>query len=311
MKNIVILGQTATGKTKLGIFLLPLLIKLPGITGIQIVSADSKQVYQGQDIVTGKDKPAKLPPNVRLWGIDATTPDKPWSVSHFAKLVKRVVSKYSSPSQLLLIVGGTGLYIQSLFNPPASMNSPILNTLRRNLDKLLLTQLQKKLESIDPQRFKSLNHSDRHNPRRLVRAIEIASLPTPTPPPRTLDPEQTLFIGIKVPGEILASNIERRVRQRLKNGAVEETKKLMSSYATHWHVQASSAIGYPEIQLYLSGKINKAELEKLWILHELQYAKRQMVWFNKQPNITWFDATSPNLLTDITQKIKTWYTANS
>jgi tRNA dimethylallyltransferase len=181
MQTLFIVGPTSTGKTDLCVSLVPSLLSLPGVSGVDILSADSKHVYIGEDIVTGKDTSALLtqcdqyPDRVSLFGIDMVKPDEAWSVSHFLKLATEVADHAAAQHRLLIIVGGTALYLHSLLNPPATAVVPRNESLRVEIESLSTSELQTRLQTLDAQKYAQMNHSDQLNPRRLVRAIEVAT----------------------------------------------------------------------------------------------------------------------------------------
>src|SRR3989344_4678270 len=166
MKLLIICGPTATGKTKLAANLSK---KFSG----KIISADSRQVYKGMDIVTGKDRPKE----VSIWGYDIIRPNEEFSVAHFVNLAGKEITRVDKQGKLPIIVGGTGFWLKSLLNPPATINIIPDWQLREKLEKFSATELLERLKKIDPKRAASMNQSDRNNPRRLMRAIEVAFHP--------------------------------------------------------------------------------------------------------------------------------------
>ncbi|MDZ7586852.1 MAG: isopentenyl transferase family protein, partial [Patescibacteria group bacterium] len=154
-KILIICGPTATGKTKLAVTLAK---KFSG----EIISADSRQIYQGMDIVTGKDLPAAKQAGITIYGYDLIKPDEEFSVAHFVKYAHDLINQIRFP----IIVGGTGLYLNSLINPPPTLTIPPNWQLRKKLEKKSAVQLQKALMKINPIRFNQMNHSDQLNPRR-------------------------------------------------------------------------------------------------------------------------------------------------
>src|SRR5258708_480660 len=140
MKTIFILGATATGKTDLALSLVPVLRTFSGVKGVDILSADSKQVYLGQDIVTGKDK--NIFGTVHISGIDTVRPDEEWSVSQFIIYGRRVLQEAEQNHRLVIVVGGTGLYLSSLLSPPATAHIPRDPELRSRIEILSVKELQ-------------------------------------------------------------------------------------------------------------------------------------------------------------------------
>lgn len=271
---ICIVGSTATGKTNKAIEM------ARDNRGI-IISADSRQVYRGMDIVPGKDHPK----NIKIYGIDLVGPADSCSVSLWYDAVVPYIQNVSTDTPIIL-VGGTGLYVNAITHGIATMSVPINHKLRRELSYLDTSQLQAKLISHDKPKFDSMNHSDALNPRRLMRAIEVA-ISKDSPLKSAIPKMDIKMIGLKYK-EInhQKEQIKKRVIARLVAGAVEETRDLLSKYDSS--LQSFSAIGYRSIKEYLDGKLSKNELIEKWVTDEMQYVKRQMTWFRKQ-SVIWYD----------------------
>jgi tRNA dimethylallyltransferase len=161
-KVLIICGPTATGKTTLAARLAK---KFKG----ELISADSRQVYKGMDIVTGKDKPQ----GVIIHGLDLVKPDQEFSAAHFVKVASTLINQISKRKKLAIIVGGTGLYLDSLINPPQTLTIKPNWSLRKKLEQKSIHYLQQQLKKLNPSKWRQMNHSDRLNPRRLIRAIEV------------------------------------------------------------------------------------------------------------------------------------------
>lgn len=271
---ICVVGSTATGKTKKA-------IELASLNPSILISADSRQVYKGMDIVPGKDHPINVP----MYGIDLVNPNEPCSVSVWYDAVKPHIDEAISKNIQVIVVGGTGLYVKAITDGIETMSVPINQDLRRELETLSLIELQTKLMSVDSAKFKSMNHSDQLNPRRLVRAIEIASS-SMVPVKSNIIDSNPKILGLRYADENLQkSQIHSRVLSRLDLGAVEETKILLNKYSED--VQSMSAIGYKRIIKYLSGEFTKDQMIEGWVNDEMAYVKRQMTWFRKVKSIQW------------------------
>ncbi len=276
-KLLCIVGPTATGKTKKA---LALLAKQPSI----LVSADSRQLYRGMSVVTGKDHPK----NIKIYGIDIVNPDQPCSVSVWYDTVMPPIRQAWVEGKLPIIVGGTGLYVRALTHGIATIAVPIDQPLRDELSVLSLTKLQDRLKSLDTFKFESMNHSDQNNPRRLIRAIEIYKDPFFVKPRTGRNLPQTEIIGLKYSDlRVQREKITQRVLARLEQGAISETEKLLAKYPPS--LQSMSAIGYRSIIQYLEGKLTKDQMIDSWVADELSYAKRQLTWFRPTKNIKWYD----------------------
>lgn len=290
-----IVGQTATGKTDLAIHLSP---HIPSV----LISADSRQVYKGMDIGTGKDIPSN---GVVMHLQNEVFPNEEWSVSHFVHAAEPLITNAWDAKKLPIIIGGTGMYCDALLGKYESIHIHQNPSLRKELEQLTTPQLQTKLQLMKPERFNHMNNSDRNNPRRLVRAIEVAS-EVSTPLPAIVRERNVCWIGLTLPLEILEKRIEDRVKNRLAHGMIEETSALIEKYSD-WTKPAFSATGYQEVRAFIEKKISKEQCIKNWTLHELQYAKRQLTWFKKNPKIQWFDALDHELHNKVENIVQSWY----
>jgi tRNA dimethylallyltransferase len=272
---LCIVGQTGTGKTAKA-------IEISALTPNILVSADSRQVYRDMDIVTGKDHPTKI----NIAGVDICEPNEPCSVAVWYEAVLPVIEKAWQEEKLVIVVGGTGLYLRALTEGIPTMQVPMNESLRKNLSTLSITELQEKLWELSPEKFSEMNHSDQDNPRRLVRAIEIAMY-NPVNLQRTISGHHSTIIGLKYADTAnYKSAVKERVISRLKEGAIAETKKLLTLYGKN--LPSMSAIGYRSIIAYLEGNYSEEEMIEHWVTDELAYAKRQMTWFTKVPKIKWY-----------------------
>lgn len=274
-KLLCIVGATATGKTQKAI---EESLKVPSI----IVSSDSRQVYRGMDIVTGKDHPK----GIAIYGIDIVNPDEPCSVAVWYDSVMPHITKAWKEGKQVIVVGGTGLYVEAITGSIETMQVGINDALRTELSALSLAQLQKRLIQLNKAKFESLNHSDQNNPRRLIRAIEVYKDPSFVKRRTDLKPSECKMIGFKYLDDTNHRNkITERVIQRIEGGAIQETQQLLKKYIPT--LQSMSAIGYKHIIAYLQGGTKEALIES-WVSAEMQYAKRQLTWFKKK-NIIWYD----------------------
>lgn len=280
----VICGSTSTGKSD---YVMSLAQKSqPAL----IISADSRQFYKDIPIISGQDSIENLPAGVTLVGQGFLDSDKPFSISQFQKYFYEQVQKF--PEHNIFVVGGSGLYLKAISQNIETATVPQNESLRHRLDKLPLGELQGELKKINLAKFNLLNNSDVNNPRRLVRAIEIAlySQGTHIFPDLTQNPETIKFswIGLKTNSDLLKQKIKQRTQQRLKKGAIEETKNLLKKYP-NLSLPIYTTLGISEIIDFLNNKITSEELLEKWTNADLNYAKRQMVWFKKQPQIVWYD----------------------
>jgi len=167
IKVLVVSGPTATGKTAFG---LELAKELNG----EIVSADSRQVYIGNDLETGKDLDLINKSGIKVWLINELNPGEEFSVSNWRKLANLAIEDILSRGKLPIVVGGSGLYIRALTENLLSVDIPRDMVLRKELKLKSASELFDYLKSVNSAKAKSMNNSDRKNPRRLIRAIEIS-----------------------------------------------------------------------------------------------------------------------------------------
>lgn len=279
----IITGQTATGKTKLA---LELAIKHNG----ELINFDSRQIYKYLDIITGKDSSIIYDQGSKIWLYDVVNPNQYFSSFDFVMKITSVIEDIKKRGKIPILVGGTYLYLKNFLYGIGDNGSPPNFKLREKLNNKSVVKLQKKLISLNRQVFENLNHSDQLNPRRLIRKIEIETdIKTlgPTTKKITKIPLKFKIIGLKYKDKSkLREAITRRVEDRLKNGAIEEVKKLlMMGYKEN--DPGLKTIGYQQIIKYLSKEFTKEKAVEDWINKEVQYAKRQLTFMKKDKNIVW------------------------
>ena len=274
METIYIVGTTGSGKTKLA-------LRLAELRESVIISADSRQVYKGMDIVTGKDHPR----SIKIHGIDLVGPSDECSVSVWYEHVAPVIKNAHDAGHQVIVVGGTGFYVRALTHGIETMSVPINPELRSQLETLGVSELQVMLKRQDPDRFARFNHSDQNNPRRLIRAIEVAKSSVNVSPNNTINTQPMIALHYE-DLNMQEQVIRERVLARLANGAVLETQELLKSVDVN--APSMSALGYCELTKYLRGEINEEQLVDEWVRAELKYAKRQLTYFRKQ-NVAWHD----------------------
>lgn len=278
-KIIVILGPTASGKSALG-------VKLAKKINGEIISADSRQVYKGLNIGSGKITKKEMR-GVPHHCLDIVSPKKIFTVSDFKKHAEKAIEKILAKNKIPIIVGGTGLYIQAVVDNLVLPEIKPDWKLRKNLEKKTTEEMFEMLKKLDSVRAKNI---DAKNPRRLIRAIEIAkalgSVPAFTRYGLPVTGYYFHQIGIKLPDKILKKNIEKRIKKMLKDGLVAETKKLKNS-GLSWKRIYELGFEYKYPALFLRGEINKNEMLQKMLTENWQYAKRQMTWFKRDKKIKW------------------------
>lgn len=315
MKQIlVICGPTATGKTSTAFLMAK---KFNG----EIVSADSRQVYRHMNIGTGKEWDHSLV----IWGYDLIDPQENFSVFDYFKLMKDAIIDIWSRNKLPIIVGGTGLYIKSLIDGIATVDIPKNINLRISLENMKTDELYDKLAILDGSRAAKLNSSDKRNPRRLIRAIEIAMWNTENGKSRLLVEKRneildknvsTLFIGLSASVDILSDRIYKRVERRMNEGFIDEVENLLK-IGVSWKHQSMNALGYKDAEAFFKKGTTYEDFINLWGNHELQYAKRQMTWFKKETHhngkkrINWFDISDNKYINKVDILVKKWYSSSN
>ncbi|MBX4200726.1 tRNA (adenosine(37)-N6)-dimethylallyltransferase MiaA [Candidatus Parcubacteria bacterium] len=274
-KLVVILGQTASGKTDLSI---KLARKFKG----EIISADSRQVYKGLDIGTGKITKKEMQ-GIPHHALDIASPKKRVSVAQYQKMAIKAAKDIQKSGRLPFLVGGTGFYIQSVVDgiiiPEVKPNWK----LRKELERKTTEELFLILKESDPLRAETI---DQKNPTRLIRAIEIV---TATKKPIGLlqkNPQfEVLQLGIKKSPEELKRLIKKRLDKRMK-GMIAEVKKLQRS-GLSWKRLEELGLEYRFTAKYLQGKISQSEMIASIQKESEHFAKRQMTWFKREKRIRW------------------------
>lgn len=294
---LVICGPTSTGKTKLA-------LKLAHEKNGELVSADSRQIYKYLDIGTGKDLPQNssfilqserlkikdqnyavgyyIVKNIPLWLYDIISPNQQFSSSEYARIARVVIRDIWSRDKLPIVVGGTGFYIQTLIDGVDTEGIPPSEELRKQLNNETLGHLQILLKRKNPERWKNMNNSDRNNPRRLVRAIEVSQLQ-----PQTIGgygrktiTSKITYIGLDLSTNDLLLNISNRVEKRIQQGLLSEIESILKMGYT-WSSPGLNSIGYQQWKPYFEKRASMDEVIKTWKQQEYNYAKRQRTWFNK------------------------------
>lgn len=295
---LCIVGPTGVGKTDLAIEIAQ---KFNG----ELISADSRQIYIGMDIATGKEveqgnwqklrnRKSLVINGIPIFGLDLINPDRDFSAIEWLQAIYPVIQEIIANGKRPIIVGGTGFYLKALRGEIETLRDKQNATLRNELNLKTLVELQQQLVSIDEGKWKSLNASDKQNPRRLVRAIEKAlhqDVHTPNNPALLLPKSYQLhLLGLTMNRADLYRKIDRRIEQMFASGIIEETKILLKQY--NRNTPALTGIGYAEIIAYLDGELTLEQaIQKVkWRNHA--YVRRQYTWFRKQ-NVHWADIGQP------------------
>lgn len=287
-KLLVLVGPTAVGKTRLS-------LEIAHRFGCEIISGDSMQVYRGMDIGTAKatlEEQRSVPHHL----IDIREPDEPFSVSDFHELAKQTILEIDGRGRLPFIVGGTGLYIESVcyeyeFSECGS-DEEFREQQSRYAEQFGREALHRKLAEKDPESAERLHPNDQ---RRIIRALEVFHLTGETLSAQLArqhkaSPYQLCIVGLTMDRGLLYKRVEERIDQMLEQGLVEEVKRLLEKGFDRSLI-SMQGLGYKEIIGYLQGETALDEAITLLKRDTRRFAKRQMSWFRHMKEIEWMDVT--------------------
>lgn len=278
-KLIVILGPTATGKSDLA-------VRLAKKFGGEVVSADSRQVYKGLNLGTGKITKREMR-RVRHHLLDVTSPSHVFSAADYKKHAGRALTTIIKDEKLPIIAGGTGFYIDTLVHDASLPSVPANKELRKRLSTKTAAQLFALLKKRDPRRAGEI---DPKNPHRLIRALEIIEALGRVPSrknKKTVGKYDVLFIGLNFPADELKRRIRERVIVRMKKGMVAEARRLHAKGLSYRRMR-ELGLEYRHLANLLETKTTKQEFIDQLSSAIWHYAKRQMTWFKRNKDIHWF-----------------------
>ncbi|MEX0933522.1 MAG: tRNA (adenosine(37)-N6)-dimethylallyltransferase MiaA [Candidatus Paceibacterota bacterium] len=286
-KILVILGPTAIGKSDLAV---ELALRFDG----EIISADSRQVYRGLDIGTGKitDEEMKGVPHHLL---DVADPSTRYAVTDWKEQALKKIENVLEREKLPIICGGTGLYIQSVVDNTSFPEVKPNETLRNDLKLKTTEELFQKIEKLDPKRAKTI---DRNNSRRLIRAIEIATEIGYVPDVKAEPLFSSLQIGLTLPREKIKERIHTRLYRRLESGLIEEVQKLHDS-GLSFERMIELGLEYKYVSLFLQKELTRREMETKLETEIYRYAKRQETWFKRDPRIHWLNPSNQEKIVEL------------
>lgn len=296
MQNLVaILGTNASGKSDLG-------IRLAHHFGGEIVSADSRQVYRGLDLGTGKITAAQAA-TVKHHLIDVAEVSEYYSLAQYQRAAYSAIDSIAAAGKLPLLVGGSGLYISAVVEGYQLVDVPPNDALRAELEALPLAQLVERLEKSDAA---AASRIDKNNPRRLIRAIEIAEAGGTNAAARQNLPQyRCLQLGLTWPRPILEERIEKRLRERLAHGMIEEVAGLRSQGVSDLRLE-KLGLEYRYIARYLRGELKSLDDLRLQLgIAIRQFAKDQLTWFKRDPRILWLDPAG-DYFQEACNRIRNW-----
>lgn len=275
-KLVAIIGPTASGKSDLAVRLAK---KFNG----EIVSADSRQVYKGMDIGSGKIT-AKETAGIPHHLLSVASPRANFSAGLFQKKARLAIAEIQKKGKLPILAGGTGFFIDAILLGSVLPAVKPDWTLRKKLSAKTTGELFKMIEKRDPATAARI---DRHNPRRLVRALEVILTSKKPIPKISYSPlPRVLIIGLSLPQKRLEKSIAARLKTRLAKGMVAETRRLKASGLSYKRLE-SFGLEYRYTALYLQKKIARREMIDSIQKESVKYAKRQMAWFKKYRNARW------------------------
>ncbi|MEW5806767.1 MAG: tRNA (adenosine(37)-N6)-dimethylallyltransferase MiaA [Acidobacteriota bacterium] len=310
---IIIVGPTASGKSRLALFLAQRL-------NAEIISVDSIQVYRRLNIGTAKPDINVLK-QIPHHMIDVAEPGDDFSLGHFVRSAERIIQEIWKRRKLPLLVGGTGLYLRGLlkgiFEAPAR-DEEIRKSLRMLAEEKGIEHLHSLLHEVDPASARRISG---HDSQRIIRALELHRKTKKTMSELIQeksfgqDRYASVKVGVNTKRARLYRNIEERVEEFYKNGLVEEVRSLLES-GVDPECKAFNAVGYRETVSYLRGEIDRDKMIALVKRNTKRFAKRQMTWFRKEENIQWFfyendvSETSAEILDFIKGKLRNKYLQN-
>lgn len=296
-KIIVIAGPTASGKSAAA-------IKLAQKLGGEIISADSRQIFRGMDVGTGKvtrepatndlqqttnSKKYYVSEGIVHHLLDVVDPMEDFNVSHFKEVAEEKIVEILKRGKLPIICGGTGFWIQAVVNDVVLPKVAPNEKLRKELDKEGAAELFSRLRKIDPVRAGAI---DSKNKFRLIRALEICAAIGKVPAVAASAQETTnpkydfLQIGIDVPREILNEKIRRRLDERFAEGMIKEVQNLHKR-GVSWQWLENTGLEYRWIARFLQNEVSEKEMKEKLYFDIIHYAKRQMTWLRRDKRIVW------------------------
>lgn len=292
---LVILGPTASGKTKIG-------VKVARALGGEIISADSRQVYRGMDIGTGKD--LEEYGTIPYYLIDIVDPGYEFNVFEFQRFFLEAFIAIQSHGRIPILVGGTGMYLDAVLRGYRLQEVPENPQLRKELAALSMENLAARLKGANPKLHNTTDLLDRE---RLTRAIEIAEFSGERdrhyPSLPKLEP---IVFGIRFDRKILRQRITQRLRERLNRGMIEEVESLLKK-GISFETLEFYGLEYRFVSQYLKGELNRNDMFQKLSSAIQQFAKRQETWFRRMERrgilIRWVDGNA-DPATTILQKLK-------
>ncbi len=289
-KVLVIVGPTASGKTSLS-------IELAKQRDGEVISADSRQVYRGLDLGTGKvttEEMQGIPHHL----LDVADPKQVYTVHEYVEAGRTAIKSIIERNHLPIIVGGSFFYVDALLGRVTLPPVPPNETLRKELDTVTTEELFKNLQERDPRRAQEI---DKDNRPRLIRAIEISAALGAVPLPYTEPHYDALTIGIAIEKEALHKNIHERLITRMEAGMLEEVKQLHAHGLSYDRLE-SLGLEYRYLAQHLRGELPYCEMLTVLETKIRQFAKRQMTWLKRDSEIIWMDTSDKTGIMNLVQE---------
>lgn len=288
-KVIIICGPTASGKTALSIEL------AKQIDG-EIVSADSMQIYKDMDIGSAKPSVEEMQ-GIKHYMLDFVSPEERYNVADYKEEAINAIQEILKKGKVPIVVGGTGLYVDSLIYgieyPKMEFDEEYRKELEKRAEVEGLEKLYEEAQKIDPEAMKIISTNDR---KRIIRVLEIYKSTGKTKTQQEIEsrknevPYDYKVFAINMDRELLYDRINRRVDIMIEQGLVEEVKSITEKYNNY--PTAMQALGYKEIKEYLDGFLTKEEAIEKVKQETRRYAKRQLTWFRKNKDTVWLDGVN-------------------
>ena len=274
-KVVAVVGTNASGKSALG-------VRLAQRYGAEIISADSRQVFRGLDLGSGKITPEEMQ-GVPHHLIDVREPNEFFSMADFQRMSYAAIDGILARGRLPMIVGGTGLYVDSVLDGYLLSDKEPDLAYRAELERLTTPQLYEKLVGLRPD--VQVERNNRNRVMRMLERIHDGDDAVPGKQPRY----RSLRLGVSWPRDVLAKRIDERLEMRVQQGMIDEVQRLMDTGATKEFL-LGLGLEYRFITQYLTGDIpDRDEMLRLLAIAIKQFAKRQMTWFRRDKQIVWLD----------------------
>lgn len=296
LKVLVIVGPTASGKSALA-------VRLAKKFGGEIISADSRQVYKGLDIGTGKITEKEMK-GVRHHLFDVASPKKQFSAGDFVRSAQKAYSRLLQKTAIAIVVGGTGYYVDAFVGRIGLPEVEPNIKLRRRLEKKPVAQLFAMLKSKDPRRGKAMaSASERNNKVRLIRALEITAALGKVPVMKIRSPSfDCLWIGIRPVDMTLRRKIHERLSHRLRKGMVAEALRLHRAGLSYKRM-TELGLEYRSLARYLQKRISRSQMQKELESDIWRYARKQIGYWKRNKDIRWFE---PKQTAKIERAVRAW-----